>query len=75
MGISAEKTVARPDVTVKIDKDVYRIAKMVASARGIHLAQYLSEIVGPIAQRDLEVETQKALLKAKQPKPKKGVGK
>ena len=34
-----------------------------------------TEIVGPIAQRDLEVETQKALLKAKQPKPKKGEGK
>jgi hypothetical protein len=61
MMAAPEKDVARPDVAVKMDREVVRVAKMVASARGIPLAQYLSEVVGPIAKRDLEEETRKAL--------------
>jgi hypothetical protein len=70
--VLAEKCVARPDVTVKIDREVARVAKMVASARGIPLAQYLSDVVGPVAKRDLEDETRKALGgKPEPPRPRK----
>ena len=73
MTVLAEKRgVARPDVAVKMDREVVRVAKMVASARGIPLAQYLTEVVRPIARRDLEEETRKAIGgKPEPPRPKK----
>jgi hypothetical protein len=72
MTAATERDVARPDVAVKMDREVVRVAKMVASARGIPLAQYLSDVVGPIAKRDLEEETRKALGgKPEPPRPKK----
>lgn len=46
----------RKDTTVKINQDVAALARMVASSRGVSLAEYLSGIVEPIARRDLESE-------------------
>jgi hypothetical protein len=61
MVVSSEQAVARDDVTVKMDAQTIRKAKMVAAARGITLAEYLSSIVAPIVDRDLERETKRVL--------------
>ena len=50
----------RNDVTVKVDADVVRVCKMVASSRGITLAEYISESMRPIAQNDLDQDTRLA---------------
>jgi hypothetical protein len=52
---------ARNDVAVKLDSRVAKEAKMVAAARGVTLAEYISEILRPIVHRDLEQETTKML--------------
>jgi hypothetical protein len=55
-----ERTVAkRQDVTVKLDSEVVRIAKIVAAYRGVSVADYLSESLRPIAQKDLQKEQTK----------------
>jgi predicted DNA binding CopG/RHH family protein len=65
-----ERTVAkRQDVTVKLDSEVVRTAKIVAAYRGLTVADYLSESLRPIAQRDLLKEQAKAT-PAKAAKPK-----
>jgi len=51
-----EETVKRNDVNVKMDADVARKCKIVASARGVSMAEYLSELVRPLVQRDLKAE-------------------
>lgn len=56
-----EPAVARNDVTVKLDAHVAKEAKMVAAAREITLAEYLSEILRPIVHKDLEKESAKVL--------------
>jgi hypothetical protein len=43
----------RNDASAKLDAEVIRKAKLVATTRGITLAEYLTSIVGPIAARDL----------------------
>ena len=60
VGVS-ERTMARNDVAVKLDAQVAREAGMVAKARGIPLAQYISEVLRPIVRRDLESETGRIL--------------
>ena len=47
-------SVKRNDVNVKLDADVARWCKTAASLRGISMAEYLSELVRPIVQRDLK---------------------
>lgn len=54
-------SMARNDVAVKLDAQVAREAKMVAAARDMTLAEYISEILRPIVHRDLEAETSKML--------------
>jgi hypothetical protein len=55
------QVMARNDVTVKLDATVARKAKMIAAARDITVAEYLSEILRPIVQRDLGAESAKML--------------
>ncbi len=55
------RSMARNDVAVKLDAKVATEAKMVAAARGITLAEYISEILRPIVHRDLQAETQRVL--------------
>ena len=42
----------RDDVTVKMDRGVVARARYVAEVRGVTLAAYLSEAVGPVVDRD-----------------------
>jgi hypothetical protein len=39
-------------VPVKIQDDVFRLMEAVASVRGVNVADYLSDIVRPIAESD-----------------------
>lgn len=59
MGQSAvlETTLPRPkrdDVAVKIDAKVYRKAKVVAAARGITIAEYVTDVCRPTVERDYQ---------------------
>lgn len=49
-----EKAMARNDLAVKMDSGVVRKAKIVALDRNITLAQYLSEKVAPLVERDYQ---------------------
>ncbi len=51
----------RQDVTVKVNSEVVRIAKIVAAYRGISVANYLSETLEPIVQKDLHKEQMKGI--------------
>jgi hypothetical protein len=48
-----KEAVARNDVSVKLDAQVAKEAKLVATNRGITLAQYISEILAPIVHQHL----------------------
>lgn len=49
----------RKDVPVKMDSDVVRLAKIVAAYKDKSLAAYLSDLVRPIVERELEQEQEK----------------
>jgi hypothetical protein len=69
------RTVARNDVGVKLDAQVATWAKMVSSAKGITLAEYISEILRPIVYRDLQATTAEQLgagVEQKPPRKPKG---
>jgi hypothetical protein len=51
----------RNDAAVKIDADVVRKAKTVASSRDIPLAEYLSELLRPLVDRDLKDHARRVL--------------
>ncbi len=54
MGLSATMPKQqRNDVSVKIDAEVYRMVKTVAAWKGVPIAEYLTEVVGPVARRDM----------------------
>jgi reverse gyrase len=53
---ASERAVARDDISVKLDAQTARKAKLVATNRGITLAEYLTSIVEPVATRDLKEE-------------------
>jgi hypothetical protein len=61
MALAGVREMARNDVQVKLDASVIKEAKMVAAARGITLAEYISEMIRPIVRRDLEAETGRVL--------------
>ena len=61
MSILVEAEVKRNDVQVKVDATVAAQAKMVAASRGVHLAEYVSELIRPLVLRDLEIEMRKQL--------------
>ena len=62
---------ARNDISVKLDAQVARKAKLVATKRGITLAEYLTSIVGPIVTHDLKEEMGKM---TDEPEPKRSKG-
>lgn len=43
----------RNEVSVKIDAEVYRMVRTIAAWKGVNISEYLSEIVRPIARRDM----------------------
>ncbi len=61
---------ARNDISVKLDAQIARKAKLVATNRGINLAAYLSEVLRPIVERDLKDEMAKMLVESPKPKTK-----
>lgn len=42
----------RNDAAAKLDADLIRKAKIVCSVRGVTIAEYLSELLAPIVNRD-----------------------
>jgi hypothetical protein len=55
----AKRRVGRPrsnrdDITVKVDRKVAARARFVAESRGLTLAEYFSEILRPVVERDFE---------------------
>lgn len=63
--------VKRNDVTVKVDAEVARLAKIVSEFEGKSLAAYVSDVLRPIVERDLEKHTRK-YLESKEPDKKGG---
>jgi hypothetical protein len=59
--IAEQPMTRRNDVAVKIDAEVTRIAKIVAAHKDISLAEYLSETLKPIVERDLREYSRRAL--------------
>ena len=54
---TAEKPmVRRNDVSVKLDADVVRKAKIVAAIKDMTIAQYLSDILAEKVEQDLTVD-------------------
>jgi hypothetical protein len=50
------KTSERQDVSIKFDKSLAAMARLVASAKGISIAEYLSELARPLIEKDLAKE-------------------
>jgi hypothetical protein len=72
MATLGELSVARNDVNVKIDSEVIKDAKMVAAARDITMAEYLSELLRPLVQRDLDQVFEERRKRAAEKKKPKG---
>src|SRR4051812_2532370 len=70
VGILEPPVAKRTDVTVKIDAEVVRLARIVAAYRASTVADYLSEALLPIVQRDLEGEQSKRPRYLASPNPK-----
>jgi hypothetical protein len=66
------KMARRQDAAVKMDAEVLRKAKIVASFKDITLAEYLSELVRPLVERDLQEQSRRALGEETKPKGKRG---
>ena len=72
MAVTMERDVARNDISVKLDAHVARKAKLVATNRGITLAEYLTSIVAPVVARDLKNEMGKMMDEPEPKRPKGG---
>jgi hypothetical protein len=72
MAAPAAGTMARrQDTAVKVDAEVIRKAKIVAAYKDVSLAEYLSEALRPIVDRDLVDYSRRSLEgEAKAPKGK-----
>lgn len=46
--------VKRDDTTMKVDRVVAEDARIAASYKGISLSEYVSEVLRPIVQRDID---------------------
>ena len=65
-GLVNQPMTRRNDVSVKLDEEVVRIARLVAEYKETSLAAYLSDLLRPLVTKDLEHE--QATFKL--PKPK-----
>ena len=54
-----KKSPNRPEKTLKCSQTTWEAVSAVAALRGIDKAVYVDEVLGPIAERDLEAETRK----------------
>ena len=66
--VQESPTMAKGDLSVKIDPEVYRMLKTVASWKGLKVSDYLSEIVRPVIIREMaKLGTESAkIIKAKE---------
>ena len=72
MAVTMEHSLARNDVQQKLDAGIVMRAKVIAVKRGIHLAEYLSELLRPLVDRDYEEEMRKeGFVKAEKREPKR----
>ena len=55
------------DTAVKINAEVARIARIVASYEGKSLSKYLSDVLGPIVERDHKKYAKRAIGNDSQP--------
>ncbi len=62
--------VRRNDQTAKIDADVLRMAKVIASYKNVPLAEYLSAALRPIVERDYREQAEQALRQMNPPPSK-----
>jgi len=67
-----DDAVKRNDVNVKMDAEVVRLCKIVSSSRGVPMAEYLSDLVRPLVQRDLKTEMSRQFQPSPPRKPKAG---
>lgn len=58
----------RNDLSVKIDAEVIRKARIVVAYRDLNLAEYLSEVLAPIVDRDLAAEQERERKRGEKPK-------
>jgi predicted DNA binding CopG/RHH family protein len=63
--------VKRNDVPVKVDSHVIARARIAASAKGLSLAEYVSETLRPIVERDIAEFAQMEIQAPKKPKGSK----
>lgn len=59
----------RHDMAVKVDAEIVRKAKIVAAFKDVSLAEYLSEALRPIVDRELREFSQRSLDVKPEPKP------
>lgn len=62
----------RDDVPVKVDAGVIARAKIAAAARGLSLAEYVSETLRPIVESDIKAFAHSQLEGAPTPRKPKG---
>ena len=67
-----ERVVARNDTAVKIESDIVRQARTIASRRNITVAEYLSEILRATVAKDYRQVVQEMAAEIDIPKRKKG---
>ncbi len=70
MVATADRTMARNDLTVKIDAELIKKAKYVVIERDTTLAEYLSELLRPAIERDFKTVVAKLSPDASKPKTK-----
>lgn len=54
-----KKAAIRPEKTLKCSQTTWEAVSAVAALRGIDKAVYVDQVLGPVAERDLEAETRK----------------
>jgi hypothetical protein len=64
--------IKRTDIAVKLDVNVAKLARIVAADRGIPFAEYISQALKPIVERDAKEVGAKLIKKSEAPsKPEK----
>jgi hypothetical protein len=71
MAVAIPEMVKRNDLSVKIDAEIVRKVKIVAAYRDLSIAEYLSETLRPIVERELRDYSRRSLDESP---PKKGKG-
>lgn len=59
----------RNDASAKIDAEIIRKARLITDQRGVHMAEYLSQLLRPLVERDYQ-QFKKQLADEDKPKPR-----